>query len=181
MSVFVVLLRGINVGGHRKVPMAELRELLANSGYANVQTYIQSGNVVLQSTLNSEDIKLHVEEIILNHFGFEVTVLVKTYAELKAIFDFCPFQIEEKEKSYFMMLDAAPNAEGFDEVSNLEYSGEKVYITEKCIYFFSTNGYGRTKFNSNFFERRLKVNATARNHKTMLKLLAIAKEAETKL
>ncbi|TCK65212.1 uncharacterized protein (DUF1697 family) [Winogradskyella wandonensis] len=181
MSIFVVLLRGINVGGHRKVPMSELRELLANSGYANVQTYIQSGNVVLQSTLNSEEIKLQIEETILNHFGFEVTVLVKTNDELKAIFNACPFQNEEKEKSYFMILDAAPNAEGFDEVLNLEYCGEKVHITESCIYFFSANGYGRTKFNSNFFERKLKINATARNHKTMLKLLAMAEEAETKL
>ncbi|WP_299117684.1 DUF1697 domain-containing protein [uncultured Winogradskyella sp.] len=181
MNVFVILLRGINVGGHRKVPMTQLRELLSNSGYVNVQTYIQSGNVVLQSPSDSKILKQDLEESILNHFGFEVTILVKTNTELKAIYKACPFQNEEKEKSYFMFLDTSPNTEGLAEVSKLEYIGEKVSITENCIYFFSANGYGRTKFNSNFYERKLKVNATARNYKTMLKLLAMAKETESKL
>jgi len=179
MKTYVVFLRGINVGGHRKVPMSELRELLSKSGYDNVQTYIQSGNVVLQSSNNQKSLKQDIEKAILNHFGFEVTVLVKTNVDLKAIYENCPFQREEKEKSYFIILDTLPNAEGLEEVSKLEYNGEKVSIKENCIYFFSVNGYGRTKFNSNFYERKLKVNASARNHKTMLKLLAMVEEAES--
>ena len=181
MSVFIVLLRGINVGGHRKVPMAELRELLSNSGYNNVQTYVQSGNVVLQSSFDSIKLKQELEKIILNHFGFEVKVLVKTYSELKTIYETCPFQKEEKEKSYFMILDNLPNVPDLEEVSKLSYDGEEFKITNNSIYFYSANGYGRTKFNSNFFEHKLKVNATARNYKTMLKLLAMAKETEFKL
>ena len=181
MKTYIILLRGINVGGHRKMPMTELRQLLSNSGYANVQTYIQSGNVVLQSSSDSKILKQDLEETILNHFGFEVKVLVKTDAEFKAIYAACPFQNEEKEKSYFMMLDGIPDASDLTEISKLEYNGEKVNITKNCIYFYSANGYGRTKFNSNFFERRLKVNASARNHKTMLKLLVMVEEAEAKL
>ena len=80
-----------------------------------------------------------------------------------------------------MILDNLPNVSGLEEVSELTYEGEEFMITDNAIYFYSANGYGRTKFNSNFFERKLKVNATARNYKTMIKLLAIVKETESKL
>lgn len=176
MNKYVILLRGINVGGHRKVPMAELREILSDSGFKNVVTYIQSGNVILQSSQNSKNIKTKIEKVILKHFGFEVIVIVKTKEELKEIFDNCPFQQQTKEKSYFMILDSLPDKFGLQEVSSLTHIGEEFHITYTSIYFFSANGYGRTKFNSNFFERKLKVNATARNYKTMLKLLAMTNE-----
>ncbi|GGI55817.1 DUF1697 domain-containing protein [Winogradskyella haliclonae] len=180
MKIYIALLRGINVGGHRKVLMAELRELLSKSGLKDVQTYIQSGNVVFQSSDTAKHIKSNIEKAILDYFGFEVTTLIKTDDQLKAIFDNCPFQNEEKEKSYFMMLDSIPDKIGLEEVSELSYSGEEFHITDNCIYFFSANGYGRTKFNSSFFERKLKANATARNYKTMLKLLAMVKEIKSK-
>ena len=125
---------------------------------------------------NAKKIKTTAEEFILQHFGFEVTTLVKTESELKIIFDSYPFQNDVKEKSYFMMLDGLPDSEGLEEVSELSYKQEEIHITDNCIYFSSANDYGRTKFNSNFFERKLKVNATARNYKTMLKLLAMVKE-----
>lgn len=177
MKTFISLLRGINVGGHRKVPMAELRELLSKQNFENVKTYIQSGNVVFQSTIDSnKSIEDLLAKSIKNYFGFEVTVLVKTYSELEAIFNKSPFKNEELEKSYFMILDSKPDKEAVAVLSKLSYKGEEFQITEKCIYFFSANGYGRTKFNSNFFERKLKVNATARNYKTMLKLLEMASE-----
>ncbi|RZN84264.1 MAG: DUF1697 domain-containing protein [Winogradskyella sp.] len=181
MKTHIILLRGINVGGHRKVPMAELRELLSGLGCQDVQTYIQSGNVVLHSSETPEKLKLNIQKAILSNFGFEVLILVKTYIELQDIYDKCPFQNEAKEKSYFMMLDNSPNKSGLEEVSKLSYDGEEFKITDSAIYFYSANGYGRTKFNSNFFERQLKVNATARNYKTMLKILAMAKETESKL
>lgn len=181
MNSYIILLRGVNVGGHRKIPMAELRKLLFSLGYENVQTYIQSGNVVLQSEKSSEQIKLQIEEEILECFGFDVVILVKLHKKLQHIFSACPFTPEEKEKSYFMMLDNNPDAKRLEEVSKLSFKDEKFHITDDCIYFYSATGYGRTKFNSNFFERQLKVNVTARNYKTMLKILAIAKETESKL
>lgn len=180
-KVQIFLLRGINVGRHRKIPMTELRELLINSGFKNVKTYIQSGNVILQSNRNSEIIKSQIEQKLLKHFGFEVIVLVKSKSQFQNIYSNCPFSNTEKEKSYFIMLDDKPNEVGLKEVEQLQIEGEKFEITKNCIYFFSANGYGRTKFNSNFFERKLKVNATARNNKTMLKLLAMAEEMESNL
>jgi len=181
MKIFIVLLRGINVGGHRKMPMAELREILSTLGYINIQTYIQTGNVILSSDKPTEKIKSAIEKEIVKHFGFEVSVLVKSQNELQKIFKECPFTIEEKEKSYFMILEDVPNEVGIKEVEDITYEDEIFKITDNCIYFYSAKGYGRTKFNSNFFERKLKVKATARNHKTMLKLLAIAEEAESNI
>ena len=101
MTKYIILLRGINVGGHRKVPMAELRELFTKSGFKNVQTYIQSGNVFLESSDNSKKIKIIAEELILQHFGFEVTTLVKTESELN-------FSDEEKDQlKYVEMISNA--------------------------------------------------------------------------
>jgi len=174
MKTYIALLRSINVGGKNKVPMAELRALLTRSGFNNVRTYIQSGNVILETSKPLNEVKELIKTVIKTHFGFEITVLVKTNNELQLIYDRCPFVQNEKEKSYFMMLDTIPNQELIDEVKKLSYEGEAFHIIENCIYFYSKNGYGRTKFNSNFFESKLKVSATARNYNTMMKLLSLS-------
>jgi uncharacterized protein (DUF1697 family) len=175
MKTYSALLRGINVGGHKKVPMAELRELLTKSGLENVQTYIQSGNVIFHS--NEAD-KRFLEQVIHNaiktYFGFEVPVLVRTGAELKVIFDNCPFPEEKKVKSYFTMLSEIPDQDLVTEASQKIYPNEEYVILKDCIYFFCANGYGNAKFNLNFFEKKLKVNATSRNFKTMVKLLSLS-------
>ena len=174
MQTYIVLLRGINVGGHRKVPMADLRELLFNLNFLDVKTYIQSGNVVLNSNDNSKTVRSKIENAISSHFGFTVVVIVKSPIEFQDIFNASPFSKEEKEKSYFMLLDANPNKDIVSELSELTYENETFKITENCIYFFSSVGYGRTKFNANYFEKKLGVNASARNYKTMLKLLEMS-------
>ncbi|MCF8273646.1 MAG: DUF1697 domain-containing protein [Flavobacteriaceae bacterium] len=177
MKTYIVLLKGINVGGHKKVPMAELRQLLSNSGFENVQTYIQSGNVLLQSSENNlQKIEETIKNAILNYFGFEVSVLVTTRPNLIRVFDDCPFSEEKKKASYFMMLHDTPEEELVKAVSKKTYEGEEYKIIKDCIYFFCANGYGQTKFNVNFFERHLKTFATARNYNTMVKLLSLCSE-----
>ena len=98
MKTYLALLRGINVSGQKKIPMAELRSLMENMDLRNVQTYIQSGNVIFQS---SEDktklLEQHIKNAVLSHFGFEVPVLVKTCKGLKSILDECPFTDESSE------------------------------------------------------------------------------------
>jgi uncharacterized protein (DUF1697 family) len=172
MKTYIALLRGINVGGHKKVPMAELRELLTKSGLKNVSTYIQTGNVFFQT---SENIIPNIEAIIHNairdHFGFEVSVLVKTRKDLQRIFDACPFSEEKKKKSYFTILHNIPNDELVEDASKKVYEGEEYLIINDCIYYFCEKGYGKAKFNMNLFERKLKTFATARNYRTMAKLL----------
>ncbi|WP_250433178.1 DUF1697 domain-containing protein [Hanstruepera flava] len=177
MTTFIVLLKGINVGGHKKVPMADLRALLEKEGFKNVQTYIQSGNVILQSAESNKLIlETHISKTIQSHFGFEVSVLAKTRKELQRIFDNSPFAEEKKKASYFMMLHDEPNAEAICEASQKVYEGEEYHIINDCIYYFHDKGLGKAKFNVNFFERKFQTFATARNYNTMIKLLSLSED-----
>ena len=172
--IFIVLLKGINVGGHKKVPMAELRELLTKSGFLNVKTYIQSGNIVLESHENIKNIENTIQKAIESHFGFKVSVIVKTREDLQRIFNDSPFNNEKKKLSYFMMLHNTPNADLVKAASEKVYEGEEYCIVNDCIYFYCANGYGQAKFNANYFERKLETFATSRNYNTMLKLLSLS-------
>ncbi|NMH87266.1 DUF1697 domain-containing protein [Flavivirga algicola] len=174
MKKYIALLRGINVSGQKKIPMAELRELLTNSGLEEVQTYIQSGNVIFKSTeKDSQKLELKIHKAIKTHFGFEVPILIKTPEDLQKVFDDCPFPEEKKINSYFTLLYAIPDKDLIAEASKMSYSNEEFVITDTCIYFYCSMGYGKAKYNNNFFERKLKTTSTARNYKTMVKLLEL--------
>jgi len=175
MNTYIALLKGINVGGHKKVPMAELRELLLKLGFNDVRTYIQSGNVILQSSeKDAKKIEDIIKNALLNHFGFEVSVLVIMRPILKRIFDNSPFIERDKKASYFILLHDTPEDDLVKIASEKIYEDETYHIIENCIYYYSAKGFGKAKFNANFFERKLKTFATARNYNTMLKLLSLS-------
>ena len=175
MAKYVALLRGVNVSGHKRVPMAELRELLVKSGLKDVQTYIQSGNVIFESSIaDKEKLVSIIHNAIKSHFGFEVPILVLRPKELQQIFDDCPFDQEKKENSYFMLLYSKADYDLVERISQLSYPNEAFKITDNAIYFYCSVGYGKAKLGNNFFERKLKVIATARNFKTMVKLLSLS-------
>jgi len=179
LKTYIVLLRGINVGGHKKVPMAELRKLLAEVGFINVQTYIQSGNVIVGSILNNQNaVGFEIKKIISAHYGFETSVIVKTRAQFQTIFNKCPFEQSEKAKSYFILLNKIPDNEHIEEVRRISYENEEFFVINDCIYLYCKNGYGKAKFNMNTFERKLKVTATSRNYNTMVKLLSLSAEKD---
>ena len=103
-------------------------------------------------------------------------ILIKTPEELQQIFDACPFPEKKKINSYFTMLYRAPEKRLIEEVSKVSYPNEEFIMTNNCIYFYCSIGYGKAKYNNNFFERKLKITATARNYKTMVKLLSLSTE-----
>ena len=176
MNTYIALLRGINVSGHKKVPMADLRELLVKSELLDVQTYIQSGNVVFKSDeVDNAKLEGIIKEAILNHFGFDVPVFVKTNSELQAIFDTCPFSKEKMEKSYFIMLHSEPENDAVKEIQKISSEKEEFTINSNCVYIFYAIGAGKAKLGTNWFERKLKVSGTARNYRTMTKLLEMSK------
>ena len=155
MNQYIVLLKGINVGGHKKIPMAELRQLMTNNGFQEVHTYIQSGNIILKTNENEiYKIEDRISKSILDYFGFEVSVLVKTRKELQRIFDESPFSLDKKKASYFMMLHDTPDETAVKKASEKIYEGEEYQIINDCIYYFYEKGLGQSKFNVNFFERR---------------------------
>ena len=176
MKTYIALIRGINVGGHNKLPMAELRTVLNLAGLSNVQTYIQSGNVIFKSNINDlKALETKISNIISSNFEFEVPVIVKSPNAFKKILECCPFLPEEMEKSYFILLDRIPDKELVAEVSKMTFIDEQFQIIKDCLYFHSAHGYGRTKFNMKTFEKKLQVVGTSRNYKTMLKLLALSR------
>ena len=172
MKTYIALLRGINVGGHKKILMADLRNLLEKSNFKNIQTYIQSGNVVFQSSIDDiSSIENSIKDQLLKKYGFEVPVIVKAKQEFNSIFIDCPFSEVKKKNSYFMLLLTEPREDLIKEISLIKYPNEEFYITKKCIYIYYTTGYKNAKCGNNFFEKKLKVTATARNYKTMMKLI----------
>ena len=175
METYIALLRGINVSGQKKVPMAELRELLyKEKNLENLTTYIQTGNIIFQSSEKSEILESIIHKGIKSHFGFDVPIIVKTRNELQMIFDACPFPKEKKDNSYFIVLNTIPKRDLLKEVEAISFENEEVIIKNDALYFHSSIGYGKSKFNMNIYERKLKVTGTSRNYKTMVKLLSLS-------
>ncbi len=175
MKTYIAFLRGINVGGHKKILMADLRLLFESLGFQNVQTYIQSGNVVFSSK-NNTDLAQQITQAIEVKYGFIVPFLVKKASELNEIVSNCPFLDKKMEKSYFILLQEKPSE------ANIEitiaaadsYPNEELIIKDDCVYIYYSEGAGKAKMGNNFFEKKLKVTATARNYRTMTKLIALA-------
>lgn len=177
MTFYIALLRGINVSGQKKVPMAALTLAMQELGLLKVKTYINSGNVVFQTVKTNQN---QLEELIQNklfsYFSFEVSVLVKTSKQLEAIIAKGPFSDEKTEQSYFTLLHQKPDKDLVEVLKVVEYHNEEFYITNECVYFYCVTGYGKAKCNNNFFERKLKITATTRNYKTMVKLLSLCSD-----
>jgi uncharacterized protein (DUF1697 family) len=175
MSTYISMLRGINVGGQKKVGMKELKELYESLGFGRVRTYIQSGNVVFDyphsdpSTLVSK-----IERGIEGRFGFKVPVVVRTRDELQRLITNTPFVGKDESKVHVTFLSAEPAAPGEDEISRAKDGAEEYSISGREIYLFCPNGYGVTKLSNALFERKLKVPATTRNWRTVNALLSMA-------
>lgn len=178
MKKYVALLRGINVAGQKKVPMAELRKVLGHAGLENVRTYIQSGNIVFESeSTDTEGLQKIIQKSICSGFGFEVPVWVVTAGQIGAVLEASPFKANienESTKLYYVLFKERPENGLKQSFLKESYSNEEFLITESCVYLLCKTGYGKAKLNNNLIERKLKVSATTRNHKTMLKLLEMA-------
>ena len=170
MSRYIALLRGINVGGHRKIKMVELKALFERLGLADVVTYIQSGNVIFTAE-DSSNLAQKISAAIKNDKGWEVPVVVLTAEVLQSVMEHCPFPPEQKEVSYFALLHAIPTAERAALLQQIEIEDELFSYSDYCVYFFCAKGYRNATLNNNWLEKKLRVAATTRNYKTMQKLL----------
>ncbi len=172
----VSLLRGINVGGHRRVPMGELRGLYESLGFTMVTTYIQSGNVVFEYQGQAmSEVSKELEDGLLRRFGFEVPVVVRTSKEWHKVVENLPFGARKKGDSHVTFLSARPGRSvPFAEIERARAEGEELSVHGTEVYLFVPNGYGGTKLSNAFLERKLGVLATTRNWKTVEALDALA-------
>ncbi len=176
MTTFVALLRGVNVGGKAKLPMAELKPALSSLGLEDVVTYIQSGNVVFRSADGEKQIAAGIERRIADFFGLDVSVLIRTRAELGQIAGANPYTAEEVDpkRLHVVFLDAAPAATAVSQLDPDRSPPDEFSVRGREIYLRLPNGGARSKLTIDYFESRLDVRATARNWNTLQKLLELA-------
>ena len=178
MNRYISILRGINVSGKNLIKMADLRSSFEKMGFKQVSTYIQSGNIIFFAKQMQEDV---IEQTISQHlkkdFGFEIPIIVLTKDALENIIERNPFAKDPDKDPAFIhvtFLASTPGNFNISEIESKKQDGEEFLLTDNSIYLYCPNGYGNTKLNNNFFEKKLQVKATTRNWRTTNELLKIA-------
>jgi uncharacterized protein (DUF1697 family) len=166
-NAYIALLRAVNVGGTGKLPMTELKAICEAAGFASVRTYIASGNVVFQSPKSETQVKAALEAALSAYAGKPVGVLVRTAAEMAAVFENNPFSKMPGNRTVAYFLDAKPSADALQTVTN--QGSEQLHLGVREIYAYYADGIGDSK---------LKIPAaksgTARNMNTIAKLAEMA-------
>ncbi|MDQ1147924.1 uncharacterized protein (DUF1697 family) [Bacillus sp. SORGH_AS 510] len=179
MTIYIALLRGINVGGHNIIKMADLRQLLEKIGLQKVKTYIQSGNVLFEAEQDTTILTQQLEEEIKNTFGFPVPVILRTAEELEKIIKDCPYSVDslnEGESVQLAFLADEPSQEKIDYLQGFKSELDECQIVGKEVYLFFRQSIRDSKLATQL--PKLGVPATVRNWKTVLKIAAMAKELD---
>lgn len=178
MTTYIALLRGINVSGHKKIAMTHLKSVFETIGFANIRTYIQSGNVLFESE-EQEPRKLErtIERELERAYGFAVNVVVRTKDELRAVIDRNPFALRELadgDQLYVTFWADVPEPEAVQRLAAYSGDVDEYAFAPREVYLLCRKGYGTSKFSNNFLENKLKLPATTRNWATVNKLAAMA-------
>jgi len=178
---YISVLRGINVSGQKKIRMADLKELYQSLEFEGVSTYIQSGNVIFQSSnMDKAELKRIIEKEIEGKYDFHVPVTIRTEQELRGIIDSCPYEeakIEENAtKVLVTFLQSTSSAQNQETLKKHVKSPEKLIILGKEVYLYCPNGYGKSKLSNTFIETKLGISATTRNWKSVKKLCELSSQ-----
>lgn len=178
MTTYAALLRGINVGGNKKLPMADLRTLMTGLGHDGVRTHLQSGQAVFTTGRGDEEsLAAELARAIEERFGFPVDVIVRDHTYLRAVAEACPFPAAELEaKQLHVTYFSAPvTAERFAEIDPAAHLPEEFRLGDRCLYLYAPDGLGRSKLGEALSRPRITkgVIATSRNWNTVLKLVEL--------
>ncbi|MGY5031363.1 DUF1697 domain-containing protein [Streptomyces sp. 900116325] len=178
---YAALLRGINVSGHKKVPMAELRMLLTELGHADVRTYLQSGNAVFSSASGDEDgLTVQLEQAIEERFGFAVPCLIRNGPYLASVADACPFPAAtlEGKQLHVTYFDRPVEAARFAAIDAGVFRPEEFRIGDRALYLYAPDGLGRSKLAEALHRPSLTkgLTATTRNWNTVAKLVEMTRD-----
>ncbi|MFD9241224.1 DUF1697 domain-containing protein [Streptomyces sp. NPDC059556] len=181
-KTYAALLRGINVSGHRKVPMAELRPLIEGLGHTGVRTYLQSGNAVFttESGAGEDELATALEDAIEERFGFRVDCLVRGGDYLAAVAEACPFPAAELEgKQLHAVYYSGPvDPERFASIDREAYLPEDFALGDRVLYLYVPDGLGRSRL-GDVVSRPAVVKglvATARNWNTVVRLIEMTRQ-----
>ncbi len=177
MKTWIVLLKGINVGGRNKLPMKELTSELQSLGFVDVKTYIQSGNVVFRSHLSGSEIATVIGARIGDKFGFQPHLIIFSREELLIAARDNPFADvsgdEEGKLIHFFFLSEAPTKVDFERLERYRKSSERCQVINRVCYLHTPEGFGDSKLASQV-EKVSGVVATARNLRTVQALLYLS-------
>jgi uncharacterized protein (DUF1697 family) len=175
----VALLRGINLGSHKRVAMPALRELLSDAGFERVRTYVQSGNVVLTSSIEPEELEDRLERVLADGLGFEVDVIVRSGAQLAEVVKLNPLgNVAVEPKRYQVtFLDRELDAGRLEELAALAIDSERFAAHGRELYAWHPEGVARSKLWAKLGSTGLGVKATSRNWTTVTTLLEMAMQS----
>jgi len=179
MGLWVAFFRGINVGGHNILPMKALKALLEEMGCENVATYIQSGNVVfLHKEQRPDVLQSRIGQVVHSKYGFEPQVLLLTIDQLSVASAENPFLTAESEPKtlHLFFLKADSDSADWSTIELLKSDTEQFRLVDRVFYLYAPDGIGRSKLAAKV-EKLLGVPATARNWRTVKKVLQIASDA----
>lgn len=179
MAVHVAMLRGINIGPHRRVPMAELRTLVTDAGYDDVRTYVQSGNIVLASPAKPAEVERDLRALISDRFGFDVPVVARSRTQLKRVIELDPIDDAANDPKRYQVTFLADKLPA-DVVTRLQErmtKSERFVVRGREIYTWHPEGVARSKLASAIADKGLGITATARNWTTVTTLLDMASQS----
>lgn len=179
MVRYIAFLRGINVSGHRIIKMEELRKMFEALKFKNVRTYIQTGNVVFETTVKDSDtLTKKIEKHLHKSLGYEVETMLRTMLEMEAIIKNNPFKKARLDKTvhlYLTFLYEEPSVElkkslisSSDDIATFKIKNRELYTLYK-------RSNAKHPFSNNFVEKKLKLAATTRNWNVINKVLDFAK------
>ncbi len=173
MESYAALLRGINVGGHRKVPMAELREVMSGLGWSDVRTYLQSGNAVFRT--RDPEPGPALERAVEERFGFEVRCLVRTAKELREIAAACPLPVDrlDSAKVLVLFLEEEPAGDHFAGLDPQRFAPDEFHVVGRAVYCWFPDGMGRSNLPAALEAVRPKLTMTGRNWRTVQRLIEL--------
>jgi uncharacterized protein (DUF1697 family) len=175
---YIILLRGVMPTGKNKVPMAALRDELAKAGFGNVRTYIQSGNVLLDSELPIKEVEVRVHDVIKKKIGADLAVVARTASQLKKVLRDNPFRDGyDISRVFFVLFKEKPASQEAKALASGDFGPEKLVITAQAAYMYIPGPYGKGTLSAAFLEKKLHVPATMRNFNTLDKLIDMCKES----
>ena len=183
MQSYISFLRGVNMTGHNSIKMADLLALFLKLGFADAETYIQSGNVIFTDPgdVLPSAFSTTIEQAILEKFNFIIPAMIRTSQELTYLLSTNPFLAEpdfNPAKMAVIFLHEEPSASQLLKVADVDYPPDKFKIIGRDIFIYCPNGFGRTKLYTNFFEKKMGVKGTARNWKTISTILNIVQKKQ---
>lgn len=169
----IVLLRGVMPTGKNKVPMQQLREVLSQANFTNVRTWISTGNVLLDTDLSSGMLAAEVRNLIREHIGPDLVVIVTNVEQIQAMLDQQPFEQAQPDRVFYTFVEAEADPDRIEDVLETDFGENEIAQAPHGFYLHVPESMARSSLSNNRLEKLLGVSATTRNRNTLTKLVEL--------